>query len=546
MAPKIVIVGGVAGGANAAARARRLSESAVITVFERGEYVSFANCGLPYHIGGEIEERQKLLVHTPESLIARFNIAVHVRHEVVSIDRERRQIAVRNLDTARQFQVDYDELILATGAAPLMPNLPGLNQKGIFTLRDIRDMDSILEWISLSKPQRATVVGGGFIGLEMVEQLRHRGLEITLIESNPQVLNVLDPDVAAFLLKELEQHNVQVILDDAVERFESPLITVTKSGRSFEGDMIVFGIGVRPESELASLADLELGSRGSVKVNEYLQTSDPNIWAVGDCIEVVHGVSGTPAVIPLAGPANRQGRLVADNILGEKKPYRGTIGTAIARVFRLAAGVTGANSRLLESAGIPFQSVTVHPSSHASYYPGAKPLTIKVLFHPESGKLLGAAAVGEDGVDKRVDVLATAILAGMTVQDLGELELSYAPPFGSAKDPVNIAGMVASNVLEGKVQVVSAAEALRGESSNELFLDVRSSEEVAKGAVPGSIHIPLPEIRSRLSDLDREREYLVYCHSGQRSYNACRILMQNGFRCRNISGAWRSLSALLE
>lgn len=542
---KIVIVGGVAGGANVAARARRLSESAEIVIFERGGYVSFANCGLPYHIGGEIERREKLLVHTPQSLQERFNISVKVKHEVQSIDRTNKTVSVCDLVSGQIFSEGYDELVLATGARPLMPPIPGLDQEGIFTLRDIDDMDGIIEWIRSQKAQSAAVVGAGFIGLEMVEQLHRLGLEVSLIEAAPQVLGVIDRDLAAFLHHEVRRKGVTLVLNDPIDSFGPNRETRTKSGRTIKSDIVIFGIGVVPESSLAENAGLELGVRNTVKVNERLQTNDPNIWALGDCIEVPHGAVPIKTNVPLAGPANRQGRMVADNIFGASKTLVGTLGTAIARVFDLAAGATGANERLLTSLQIPYRSITIHPSSHASYYPGSEPLTLKILFHEESGKLLGAAAIGKDGIDKRMDVLATALRAEMTVFDLIELELAYAPPFGSAKDPVNLAAMAAENMLKGQVESLSPLQGIEAMKEGKQFLDVRNDSELSNGNIPGAIHIPLSNLRSRLYELSKDQELIVYCHSGQRSYMACRILMQNGFQCKNLSGAWKSHDALV-
>jgi NADPH-dependent 2,4-dienoyl-CoA reductase/sulfur reductase-like enzyme/rhodanese-related sulfurtransferase len=547
MAKRIVIVGGVAGGANAATRLRRLDELAEIVVFERGKYVSFANCGLPYHIGGEIQDRSKLLQHTPETLKNRFKIDVRVEHEVLRIDRASRSVDILDRTSGKTYQEHYDNLILSPGAAPLRPPVPGLDLPGVFSLRDVPDMDKIIAWVQERNPRRVAIVGGGFIGLEMLEQLRHKGLACILFESNPQVLMPLDSEMVTPIQAEIRRHEVTLELANPVNAISmndsGALSLSTKRGVHFEVDLVIWSIGVRPETKLAADAGLTLGTTGGIVVNEHLQTSDPNIYAVGDCIEVTHGILKTPAFIPLAGPANRQGRIAADNICGIRSTYRGTIGTAIVRVFSLTAACTGANERLLERAGIPFKAIHLHPNSHAGYYPGAKPLALKVLFHPDTGELLGAQAVGEAGVDKRIDVIATAIQGGLSIEDIAELELCYAPPFGSAKDPVNMAGMVGENICRDIISTVSWRE-LEALAPQTTLLDVRDEAEVAKnGGIPRALNIPLNSLRSRLSELPKDKELIVYCHSGQRSYNACRILRQHGFRCRNLSGAFATWSA---
>jgi NADPH-dependent 2,4-dienoyl-CoA reductase/sulfur reductase-like enzyme/rhodanese-related sulfurtransferase len=546
MKQKILIVGGVAGGANAATRLRRLNESAEIIVFERGPYVSFANCGLPYHIGGEIKERTKLLQHTPETLRSRFAIDVRAHNSVERIDRERQELEVRELTTGRVYRERYDQLILSPGASPLRPAVPGLNLPGVFTLRDIPDMDAILSWVVDKKCRKAAIAGGGFIGLEMMEQLHHKGLECVLFESNPQVLTPLDPEMVRPIEAEMTSKGVQICLSDPVKEIapgSTHALTVTaKSGRSVEADVVIWSIGVRPETKLAVDAGLELGTTGGVKVNEHLQTSDPKIYAVGDCIEVTHGVTHAAAFIPLAGPANRQGRIAADNICGIPSKYKATFGTAIVRVFSYTAACTGANEKLLTKVGIPFQAIHLHPNSHASYYPGAHPLALKVLYNSESGVVLGAQAVGRDGVDKRIDVLAVAIQAGLHIEDLIDLELCYAPPFGSAKDPVNLAGMIGDNIRAERVSVIQWSEVEKLAGSVQL-LDVRDQAEVEKGSIPGALHIPLNDLRARLNELPKDRQLVVFCQSGQRSYNACRILIQHGFLCRNLSGAYKTWSS---
>lgn len=543
---KVVIIGGVAGGANVAARLRRLDEQADIVMLERGEYVSFANCGLPYHIGGEIADRQKLLLHTPDSLYQRFRIDVRIQSTAVSIDRERKVVKVRSLK-GEEYEESYDTLVLSPGASPLRPNIPGLNLEGILTLRDIRDMDTILQRLSESHPRRISFVGGGFIGLELMEQIAHRFPEksLTLIESSPHILAPLDYEMVAPLENLIRERNVELVLDDPVISFEKlgdSLAISTRSGRQTESDLVFFSIGVRPEVSLAKDAGLEIGARGGIRVDSQMRTNDPNIFALGDCIETKHLITGEEQVIPLAGPANRQGRIVADVIHGLDSHYKGTLGTAIVRVFDTVAAVTGANERTLSRLGMKFQAIYLHPSSHASYYPGASPVRMKVLFNPETGRILGAQAIGKEGVDKRIDVIATAISSGLGVDELHDLELCYAPPFSSAKDPVNLAGMIAENARSGLVESISPAELPRELPAGTL-IDVRELAERQRGSIPGSIHIPLGELRDRLSEIPKEHELFVFCQSGQRSYNACRILAQHGYRCKNISGAYLTWSA---
>ncbi len=545
---RIVIVGGVAGGASAAARARRLCEHCEIIVFERGPHVSFANCGLPYFVGGEIIEPDSLLLQTPESLRARFNLDVRVQTEVVELDRTAQAVKVRELASGREYVQPYDALILSTGASPLTPPIAGIDRAGHFAVRNIPDVERIAAWVRNCDACRAVVVGGGYIGLEMTEQLKRQGLGLTVVEAMPQVMAPLDPEMAAWLHAELRAHDVRLHLSDPVAKFEPPAanesarasVVVLKSGRRIEADIVVLGLGVRPETGLAKNAGLELGTFGGIRVNDRLQTSDPRIWAVGDAIEVRDRVTGAWGVVPLAGPANRQGRIAANNILGRSSRYEGTWGTAILRLFGLTAGCTGANERALTRANLPFRALHLHPGSHAGYYPGAEPIAMKILFAPDTGRLLGAQAVGHDGVDKRIDVLATALQGGMTVHDLAELELAYAPPFGSAKDPVNLAGMAAQNVLSGDVELAQWYECGAEAGNSTILLDVRRTDERGNGAMPGSIHIPLDQLRGRLGELPRDREIIVHCQSGQRSYFACRILSQNGFRVRNLSGSWRT------
>ncbi len=545
---RLVVVGGVAGGASAAARARRLAEEASIVVLERGPHVSFANCGLPYHVGGEIAAREALLVQTPESLRARFNLDVRVRHEALAIDRARRCVRVRDHTAGREYEEPYDALILATGAVPVRPPLPGLDRPGHFHVRTIPDTEAILAWMQARPVRRAVVVGGGYIGLEMAEQLHRRGLAVTLVEALPQVMAPLDPEMAAWLHAELRAHDVALHLNDPVAAFEPPApgetaaasTVVLRSGARLPADLVILGLGVKPEVSLARAAGLEIGRLGGLRVDAHLRTSDPAIWAVGDAIEVRHLVTGQWQLVPLAGPANRQGRIAADNVFGRRSTFEGVLGTAVLRLFRLTVACTGAHETALRQRGRPYQALHLHPASHAGYYPGASPLALKVLFDPDTGALLGAQAVGTDGVDKRMDVLATALKARLTVDDLADLELCYAPPFGSAKDPVNLAGMAAQNVLRGDVRPVQWWELARLDPARTLILDVRSGSERAAGHIPGSMHIPLHELRARLDELPRDKEIIVSCQSGQRSYFACRLLAPRGFNVRNLTGSFRT------
>jgi NADPH-dependent 2,4-dienoyl-CoA reductase/sulfur reductase-like enzyme/rhodanese-related sulfurtransferase len=530
---------------SAAARLRRLDEAATIIIFERGPHVSFANCGLPYYLGGEITERSKLLVQTPQRLKEVFNLDVRVQNEVLTIDRAHKEIEVRELPSGRTYREGYDALILATGAAPIVPPILGIDREGHFTLRNLDDTDRIHAWVAKKDARKAVVVGAGFIGLEMAEQLVQRKLEVSVVELLPQVLGPLDPEMAAPIHDELKRHGINLHLADKVERFDDPSDSlasrvVLASGQVLPADVVILGLGVRPESNLARDADLQLGERGGVRVDAEMRTSDPAIWAVGDAVEVRDPVSRTQGIVPLAGPANRQGRIAADSIAGRPSTYRGTLRTAIVRVFSLVASTTGASAKQLMRAGIPFEVVHLHPGSHAGYYPGARPIHLKVLFAPKTGKLLGAQAVGEDGVDKRIDILATVLHHNGTVHDLAELELAYAPPFGSAKDPVNLAGMAAQNILAGDVAVAEWHEVEALTKAGAGILDVREQAEHERGHLPDSLHIPLGQLRVRLGELDHDREWLVYCASGQRSYIACRMLSQHGYRCRNLTGAYRT------
>ena len=526
---KVVVVGGVAGGMSAAARLRRLDENADIVVFERDDYVSFANCGLPYHIGGDIKERDALLLQTPDSLRAALALDVHTGHEVLSIDRAAKTVTVRERRADREFVESFDSLVLATGATPLRPPLPGIEHPRIRTLRNIPDMDAIIDLLH-DGVKSAVVVGGGYIGIEMVEALRHRDIEVTLIEALDQVMAVLDREMAHHLEDHLTKHGVRVILDARAEAFADVdgRVEVDLGTEKIVTDLVIMAVGVRPESSLARAAGLDLSDRGAVIVDEHMRTSDAHIYAVGDSIQVIDTVTGEPVVIPLAGPANRQGRIAADNISGRSSAYSSTQGTGIVKVFDLTAGMTGANERTLKRLERDYLKVHVHPNDHASYYPGSHAMHLKVLFDATDGTLLGAQAVGVDGVDKRIDVIAVAIRAGMTIEDLEHLELAYAPPYGSAKDPVNMAGFVGGNLLRGDVALWYAEE-WPNLPENTVVLDVRSARENRQWSIPGSLLIPHTELRSRLDEVPRDVPVYVYCRSGFRSYLAQRILAQSGW-----------------
>ena len=542
-----VIVGGVAGGATAAARLRRMDESAEIIVLERGEYVSFANCGLPYHIGGVIEQRDALLVSTPDKLCAEFAIDVRTEHEVLRIDREAKEVEARELRTGRVYRQRYDRLILSPGAKPIVPRIPGADLPGVFILRSMRDMDAIKGPVDAGRVRNAVVVGGGFIGLEMAENLRERGIEVALVEMLPQVMAPLDFEMAAMLHRELRERGVRLGLGDGLKEIRQAdggrLTAALASGATLEADMVILAVGVQPESDLARQAGLELGPKGHICVDEHMRTSDPDIYAVGDAIQVTHPVLGTLTAVPLAGPANRQARIAADNIVGRDAHYGGTYGTSIVKVFGLTAALTGANSRTLEQHGVEFLTSITHSQDHVGYYPGATPQTVKLLYRPHDGKLLGAQVVGQNAVDRTIDALATALQAGMTVFDLERLELAYAPPYGAAKDPVNIAGYLAANRLRGDAELVEwtrvreLVEDGLGDGAYGI-LDVRTDPEWALGHIPGAVHITNSDLRSRLDELDRDKTWIVYCKVGRRAYVMERMLRQHGYRVQNLSGGW--------
>jgi len=540
---KIIIVGGVAGGASAAARARRLSEDAQIVLVERGPDVSFANCGLPYYIGGKITERDKLLVVTPKRMQDRFKLDVRVRSSVEAIDRKAKTVRIRDLESGRDYDESYDKLILAPGAAPLRPPIPGIDLPGIFTLRNLQDMDRIKAAVDQGV-QQAVVVGAGFIGLELVENLVRLGVSTTVVELQDQVLPPFDKEMTTPLAKALAESGVALLLGEAAEGFEQTsdgLVVRLKSGQELPAQLVALGIGVRPENKLAVDARLEVGPRGGIQVNDHLQTSDPDIFAVGDAIEVKDFVLGSPTQVPLAGPANRQGRIAADNIFGRASRYRGTQGTAILGLFDLTAAMTGASEKVLKRSERPYRMVYVHPNDHAGYYPGAEQMTLKLLFDPESGKVLGAQGVGGAGVDKRIDVLAVAIQAGMTVYDLEEMELAYAPQYGSAKDPINMVGFVAAGLLRGDHPQIDVANLLSIPSGQRPFLlDVRTPNEFAAGHIPDAVNIPVDDLRTRVNELPKDREIAAYCQVGQRGYLATRILNQSGHSAKNVSGGYKS------
>ncbi|MDT2760422.1 FAD-dependent oxidoreductase [Enterococcus xiangfangensis] len=534
---KIVIVGGVAGGMSAATRLRRLMEDAEIIVLEKGPFVSFANCGLPYYVSGEIAEREALLVQTPASLKARFALDVRPFHEVIAISPEKKSVTIKNEQGI--FEESYDKLILSPGAKPLIPEMTGLTEaENVYSLRNVPDLDQIMQALE-NKPAKATVIGAGFIGLEMAENLKSRGLEVTVIEKAPHVLPPLDEEMAAFVQNELIKKGIRVITGESAQSFseQGKCIKLT-NGEEVRSDLTLLSVGVRPENTLAKQAGLATGLGGGIVVDEQYQTSEPDIFAVGDAIIVKQQVSGEDALIALASPANRQGRQVADVIAGLKRTNRGSIGTAIVRVFDLAAAATGLSERAVKQLGLTYQVVHIAGKNHAGYYPGASELTLKLIFDPERGTIFGAQGVGAAGVDKRIDILATAIKGGLTIFDLPELEFTYAPPFGSAKDPVNMLGYAAINLAEGISESIQWYQLKEEQRKGSQLLDVRNPGELAQGRFPDAINLPLNQLRERLAELDPNQEYLVSCHSGLRSYVAERILKQNGFRVKNLDGAF--------
>ena len=541
-----LIIGGVAGGATVAARLRRMDEKANIILFERGKYVSYANCGLPYYIGDTINNREKLFVQTAKGFTDRFRIDIRTEQEVTAIRPDKKEVEIKNLSTGETYTETYDKLVLSPGAEPLRPSIEGIGSKKIFTLRNVPDTDTIKNYVNTENPKRAIVVGGGFIGLEMAENLHDLGIQVDVVEMANQVMAPLDFSMAAIVHRQLTDKGVGLHLEDGVSRFEEKDGGVTvhlRSGKQIATDMVLLSIGVRPETKLAKDAGLAIGERGGITVNDYMQTSDANIYALGDAVEVRHLVTGQPALIPLAGPANKQGRIVADNIVfGNKEKYPGSIGTSIAKVFDLTVAAAGANAKLLQRNNIPYISSYTHGASHAGYYPGAVPLSIKILFAPENGKLLGAQIVGFNGVDKRIEMLAQVIQRGGTVHDLAELEHAYAPPYSSAKDPVNMAGFVAENILNKKSRIIQWRE-LAELPADTIRIDVRTHDEYKLGTIPGFINIPVDELREHLDELPKEKPIVVTCAVGLRGYLAYRILVQNGFKhVRNLSGGYKTWS----
>lgn len=547
MAKKVVIVGGVAGGATTAARLRRLDENTEIVMVERGEYISFANCGLPYYIGGAIQERDALLLQTVEGMSKKFNMDIRNLSEVTRIDRERKVVEIKNLKTGETYEENYDVLVLSPGASPIKPPIPGIKEAdALFTLRNIPNTDKIKAYVDEQKPKKATVIGGGFIGVEMAENLWDRGVEVTLVEMADQIMAPIDFEMASILHQHLREKGVNLVLEDGVKSFEQngKLINLN-SGKQIETNLIILAIGVAPENKLAKEAGLELGLRGAIRVNERLQTADESIYAIGDAVEVKDYINGQPTHIPLAWPANRQGRIVADLINGIDVKYQGTLSTSIAKVFDMTVAATGNNEKTLKRLGISYEVVHVHPSSHAGYYPGAFPIALKLIFDRETGKIFGAQAVSYDGADKRIDVLATAIKGGMTIFDLPDLELAYAPPYSSAKDPVNMAGYAAKNIAEGLVETVQWHEINDILANGGYLIDVREPIERDMGMIEGSVNIPLGELREQLSEIPNKEVY-VYCQVGLRGYLASRILMQAGFKVRNLDGGYKTYSCVYE
>lgn len=544
---KILIIGGVAGGATAAARLRRVDENAQIVLFERGAYVSYANCGLPYYIGGTISERNRLFVQTVEGFIRRFNIDIRVKSEVTRIDPANQTVTIRDMAANKDYTESYDKLIVSTGAEPVRPPIPGIEDSRIFSLRNVPDMDKIKEYIERNKPKKAVVVGGGFIGLEMVENLHDAGLEVTVIEKSNQVMAPIDFSMASIVHRHLVQKRVSLLLEEGVTRFEpmeNGIKVILEGRKEIPADMVLFSIGVRPEVKLAKEAGLELGSMGGIKVNDYMQTSDANVYALGDAAEVFNPVINKHSLIPLAGPANKQARIVADNVIeGNKHRYAGTIGTSIAKVFNLTVAATGASSKLLNREKIEHISSFTHGSSHAGYYPDALSLSVKIVFSPVDGKLLGAQVVGYDGVDKRIDLFAQVIKKGGSIYDLQEIEHAYAPPYSSAKDPVNMAGFVAENILKKKVKIIQWRDIANLSPAGSVIIDTRTKEEYELGHIGGALNIPVDELRGRLNEVPKDKQIIVYCAVGLRGYLSARILTQRGYtEVYNLSGGYKTYS----
>ena len=546
---KVVIVGGVAGGATAAARIRRLDEQAEIVVFERSGFISYANCGLPYYIGGVIENPEELTLQTPESFFSRFRVAMRVRHEVTAIHPNKKTVSVTNLETGEAFEESYDKLILSPGAKPTQPRLPGVGLSKLFSLRTVEDTFRIKEYIQKNHPKSAVLAGGGFISLELAENLQELGMEVTIVQRPKQLMNPFDPDMAAFIHGEVRKHGVRLALGHTVEGFQEKdggVDVLLKDETPLHADMVVLAIGVSPDTQLAKEAGLELGIKGSIVVNDRMETSVPDIYAVGDAVQVKHFVTGQDVLLSLAGPANKQGRIAADNICGGDSRYTGSQVSSVIKVFDMTAASTGVNETNAKKAGLDVDTVVLSPMSHAGYYPGGKVMTMKVVFEKETYRLLGAQIVGYEGVDKRIDVLATAIRAGMKATELKDLDLAYAPPYSSAKDPVNMAGFMIENIAKGVLKQWHLADAdnLPRDGSVTL-LDTRTVREFGRGHIEGFLNIPVDELRERLGELDKSKPVYVICQSGLRSYIACRILAGNGFECYNFSGGFRFYDAVM-
>ena len=546
---KVVIVGGVAGGATAAARIRRLDEQAEIVVFERSGFISYANCGLPYYIGGVIEDPEELTLQTPESFFSRFRVSMRVRHEVTAIHPDKKAVSVTDLETGEVFEESYDKLILSPGAKPTQPRLPGVGLNKLFTLRTVEDTFRIKAYISENHPKSAVLAGGGFISLELAENLRELGMEVTIVQRPKQLMNPFDPDMAAFIHSEMRRHGVKLALGHTVEGFEEKdggVDVLLKDETPLHADMVVLAIGVSPDTQLAQDAGLELGVKGSIVVNDRMETSVPDIYAVGDAVQVKHFVTGQDVLLSLAGPANKQGRIAADNICGGDSHYTGSQGSSVIKVFDMTAATTGVNETNAKKAGLDVDTVILSPMSHAGYYPGGKVMTMKVVFEKETYRLLGAQIVGYEGVDKRIDVLATAIRAGLKATELKDLDLAYAPPYSSAKDPVNMAGFMIENIAKGVLKQwhLADVDTLPRDGSVTL-LDTRTVGEFDGGHIDGFLNIPVDELRERLGKLDKSKPVYVICQSGLRSYIACRILAGNGFECYNFSGGFRFYDAVM-
>ena len=546
---KVVIVGGVAGGATAAARIRRLDEQAEIVVFERSGFISYANCGLPYYIGGVIEDPEELTLQTPESFFSRFRVSMRVRHEVTAIHPDKKAVSVTDLETGEVFEESYDKLILSPGAKPTQPRLPGVGLNKLFTLRTVEDTFRIKDYISENHPKSAVLAGGGFISLELAENLRELGMEVTIVQRPKQLMNPFDPDMAAFIHSEMRRHGVKLALGHTVEGFEEKdggVDVLLKDEAPLHADMVVLAIGVSPDTQLAQDAGLELGVKGSIVVNDRMETSVPDIYAVGDAVQVKHFVTGQDVLLSLAGPANKQGRIAADNICGGDSHYTGSQGSSVIKVFDMTAATTGVNETNAKKAGLDVDTVILSPMSHAGYYPGGKVMTMKVVFEKETYRLLGAQIVGYEGVDKRIDVLATAIRAGLKATELKDLDLAYAPPYSSAKDPVNMAGFMIENIAKGVLKQwhLADVDTLPRDGSVTL-LDTRTVGEFDGGHIDGFLNIPVDELRERLGKLDKSKPVYVICQSGLRSYIACRILAGNGFECYNFSGGFRFYDAVM-